>query len=587
MVRKSLIALIVVASTTIGVHLPAEPAQSAGIVTHAWMAVDGIAWTRSQDLKELLLINIEQVRAGAEFPDGGYWTARLGIPGGDYGEEAHWQRFIDAYTSVIREDASCGDLTDPIGPCAPTIAHLFGTAAHGLGDEVFDWLFEPTAPAHHEDEYLPPEWDGIVGPGGIEAQMDMIAIHRHLRPVGSTPDIPDLDKVIDAFGRVGRGDVAADAVPIGEQFLEAERLVEATWAPDHAAGVEREMPWSSANLRNAPGGVWFAAQAIGGYYEWLWAQLRGEPIATTVSITTPLAGEKTVPATGWTGAISPGSHDGNSGGANRIAAVLTSALPYRTRAGGGALDPELPPGSMRLRDVRTDTLVAPRAGYPRIVPYNPEAGEHIVSFQPAADLRSCRWYQVEVTSVLHDARGVPVTPTAWRFRTSGCVNRVRRAAIRGSVVCELEGIVGLRPASSTESVALVSGFIDGCSGGQDGSPLPGARLPIASGQAAFGLRLRGTGCDALTAPTGPAEIEGALSWRDVNGVEIAGSAVRLQSIPDARGGIVEIEWWSDAFPGYSIALRLAVDPSTCSDAGGYHIATITGGFVDAFVPLRL
>ena len=38
--------------------------------------------------------------AGAEFPDGGYWTRSAGTPGGDYGEEAHWQRFVKAYTGT-------------------------------------------------------------------------------------------------------------------------------------------------------------------------------------------------------------------------------------------------------------------------------------------------------------------------------------------------------------------------------------------------------------------------------------------------------------------------------------------------------
>jgi hypothetical protein len=585
--RKSLLVVSILVATSVGVAIPAPPADAAGIVTHAWMAIDGISWSRELDLKVLLLVNIEQVRAGAEFPDGGYWTRGLGIPGGDYGEEAHWQRFVEAYAAEIRNDPDCGDLTDPFGPCAPEIAHLMGTAAHGLGDEVFDWLFEPSAPGHFENEYLPPEWEGIVGTGGIEAQMDMIAIEHHHRPVESTATIPNLDTIVDAFARVGRGDIAESALPIGEQFLEAERLVEATWAPDHAAGVLREMPWSASNLRNAPGGVWFAAQAIGGYYDWLWGQLLEQPVPTSVSITVPQPGQKTVPALGWTGDVGAGSHDGNTGGENRIAAVLTSALPYRALAGGGSIDPLLPPDAMRLRDVRSGVLVPARTGFPRVVPYNPEAGEHVIAFHPARDLAPCRWYQVEVTTALLDAQGHPVVPTAWRFRTSGCVDRTRRAAIRGAATCQLTGIVGARAASTSESVAWVSGVASNCRGGQDGTPLPGARLPIASATAAFGIRLPGTGCDALTHPNGPATLEGAVSWRDASGHEVAASAIRLQTVADVRGGVVEVEWWSDAFPGYAMALRLQVEPSTCAVAAGYHYATITAGAIDVWNPLWL
>ena len=111
-------------------------ANAAGIVTHAWMALEAIDRVQPPALRQLLDAHRDQVRAGAEFPDGGYWTRSLGTPGGDYGEEAHWQRFHDAYVAQIRSDPACAPLTDPAGPCAATIAHLMGAAAHGMGDEV-------------------------------------------------------------------------------------------------------------------------------------------------------------------------------------------------------------------------------------------------------------------------------------------------------------------------------------------------------------------------------------------------------------------------------------------------------------------
>ena len=130
------------------------------------------------------------MRAGAEFPDGGYWTRSFGTPGGDYGEEAHWQRFHDAYAAQIRSDPACAPLTDPAGPCAATIAHLMGAAGHGMGDEVWDWLFEPNGPGLDES-YLPSDLAGFVGPGGLEVQLDIVAIARHARPIVPTPAIPD------------------------------------------------------------------------------------------------------------------------------------------------------------------------------------------------------------------------------------------------------------------------------------------------------------------------------------------------------------------------------------------------------------
>ncbi len=579
-VAGALLAVSIGTALTVGT-IAAPPARAAGIVTHAWMALDGISWARDIDLKVLLLVNAEQVRAGAEFPDGGYWTRALGIPGGDYGEEAHWQRFVDAYAAQISGDPNCVDLADPFGPCAPMIAHMMGVAAHGYGDEVFDWLFEPSAPGHLEDEYLPTEWQGIVGSGGIEAQMDMVAIARHRGITGPTPPIPDTDKIVAAFASVGRTDIAANALPIGEQFLEAERAVETDWASRHVAGVEWHMPWAAANLHNAPGGVVFAAQAIGAHYDWRWDRLNRRAARTEVAITSPLPSQRTVPYAGWTGSISPGSHDGNTGSANRIAAVLSSALPYRARAGGGPFPDELPPGAMRVRDVTTDLVIAPRTGYPRAVPYGAESGTHTIAFQPATDLRPCRWYQVEITDALLDAHGAPVVPTAWRFRTSGCVNRVTRTAIRGTATCALQGNLGAIATGPDQSVAFVRGTFTDCFGGQDGTPNPGARLPIASARFALGLRYDGTGCDAIAA-RGLVTIQGSVTWLDRDGNPIGASAIDEQ-LTGHRGLIASIDFFAHAFPNYALALRLDPRPATCTP--GSITRVDLDGKADAFVPL--
>ena len=196
---RRLAAAVAVATMVLGVT---SRADAAGIVTHAWMAETAIAHTDAPDLRALLVAHADQVRAGAEFPDGGYLAQRLGVAGGGYGEEAHWQRFVDAYLAQIRNRVDCGLLTDPAGPCAAEVAHLFGVAAHGMGDEVWDWLFEPNAPDRGES-FIPPELASIVGPGGIEVQMDVIAIVDHGRPTGPVPPLPNEADVLAAFASAG------------------------------------------------------------------------------------------------------------------------------------------------------------------------------------------------------------------------------------------------------------------------------------------------------------------------------------------------------------------------------------------------
>jgi hypothetical protein len=442
--------------------MTAPDAHAAGIVTHAWMATDAIDHVTDPALHALLVAHADQVRAGAEFPDGGYWTRTLGTPGGDYGEEAHWQRFVDAYTDQVRADQQCGDVTDPNGPCAATIAHLLGVAGHGMGDEVWDWLFEPNGPGFGES-YLPPDFSGFVGPGGLEAQMDLVAIMRHGRSTAPTVALPDAEKISAAFRAIGRTDILASAFPVGAQGLEAERTVESIWAPRHIDALERAMPWTSTHMVSAAGGVDFAARAIAGYFDSIWARLRGTSTRTRVTAVAPYAGQTNVPATGWTGTYAPGSNAGNSSGLTRIAVALSSAMPYRPQAGGGALPAELPLKAVQLRNLDSGTLVPPRSGYPRIVPYNPEAGEHVVAFEPSGDLQPCTWYQVEVTRELVDAQQRSVTPARSRFRTSGCVFRTGPQRVSGTVACDARGAFGFTPALLPTASATTASAVRCCS----------------------------------------------------------------------------------------------------------------------------
>jgi hypothetical protein len=387
----------------------APPAGAAGMTTHAWMAESAIDLVEAPALEALLQANVAQVRSGARFPDGGYG------PGNVYGEEAHWQRFTDVYAGIIRDKEACGDLTAPTGPCAAQIAHLMGIVAHGTGDEVWDWLFEPNSP-DLDEYYLPEELAPFQDGGGQELVMDLVAIGVHHRPGGAPPPLPSVPDLLAAFAASGQQGVTADQLAFGQQYIDIVYGAESGWARTHLAGVQREMPWLSHNLVTAPGGVEYAARAIAGQWDDMWARLLGQDPTTEVSATYPADGERRIPATGWVRTYQPGSHPGRGGARTRIAASLTYALPYR-HPGGDPVSEQLPAGAMTLTERDTETAVPLMAGYPRVVPYGPDAGTHTVDLQPAADLSPCTWYRVDVTAALLDADGDAVTPTSWEFRT--------------------------------------------------------------------------------------------------------------------------------------------------------------------------
>lgn len=409
MIERLVVGLTVLGA--IGGLVPAggSPAGAAGMTTHAWMAHSAIDLVESSDLRALLEANVDQVRSGAKFPDGGYG------PGNVYGEEAHWQRFTDVYAGIIRDKDSCGDLTAPNGPCAAQIAHLMGIVAHGTGDEVWDWLFEPNSP-DLDEYYLPDELSSFQDGGGQELVMDLVAIGVHRQTGGTTPALPNVPDLLVAFEASGQQGVTAEQLDDGQQYIDIVHSVESGWVRTHLAGVQDAMPWMSNNMVTAPGGVEYAARAIAGQWDDMWARLLGEDPTTEVSSTYPANGQRRIPATGWERTYQPGSHPDRGGARTRIAASLTYALPYR-RPGGDSVSEQLPDGSFTLTDLDAGEPVALMTGYPKVVPYGPDAGTHTIALQPAEDLTPCTWYRVDVTDLLLDADGDAVTPTSWEFRT--------------------------------------------------------------------------------------------------------------------------------------------------------------------------
>ncbi|WP_426572515.1 DUF4214 domain-containing protein [Aquihabitans sp. McL0605] len=406
---RVLAAVLVAAAAFAGLAaIPAQRADAAGVTTHAWMAAEAIDQVTSPQLKALLNGNAAYVRAGAHFPDSGYALTNK------YGEEAHWQRFHDAYLAQILTHTECTDLAAVHGPCAPEIAFLMGMSAHGIGDQVWDWLFEPYV-ADLGEYYTPSDLAGYANEGGAETQMDLAAIADHGQPTTAPVAFPSHPDILAAFASIGFTAVDDSQLNLGQIAMSVVHQVEAGWAPTHIDALHQAMPWTSHNLVTAPGGVDFAATAIAGVWNALWGKLNGSQPKTSVSITYPADGDRRVPAGGWVRNHQPGSARGRGGARNRIAAVLTYSRPYTGSA--GTVSDALPAGSMTLNERDSGDPVAIEADWPRSVPYGSDAGEHMIDIQPAADLEPCTWYRAGVTSNVHDARNEPVVPTTWDFRT--------------------------------------------------------------------------------------------------------------------------------------------------------------------------
>lgn len=390
-------------------------------------------------LRGLLEAQRPSLLSGAAYPDSGY--AASSFPGGDFGEVSHWERFINAYVDHIRSLPSCRrTLHNPVGPCASLVAHLMGAAAHGMGDEMWDWLFEPLMADHGENPSTRTRVDDTPGwaelsllPAGqvlqdsavraehlalspfsgliysSEYTMDVIAIADHGRLVYS-PAPPPTEDLLAVYGSLGRPDITREGIVAGHALvtaaLAAERLSVA-----EAHSVRADMPYSSAHLDDESGGVRDTARAITGYYQALWRNLlaprSGPKLKPRVAAVHPERGERGVPVEWHPPKTSPGPSGG--GARLRIIAVLSKSL-----------DPaSVDWASFRLLDPNGDPVPA-LAGFPRPGPYGAGDGTHSMMFYPAGDLDPCAAYTAEVTTALRDHDGEALkAPFSWSFRTGG------------------------------------------------------------------------------------------------------------------------------------------------------------------------
>ncbi|MGI8462190.1 MAG: Ig-like domain-containing protein [Solirubrobacterales bacterium] len=429
--RANIRAAVLIATAAALVASPA--AQGAGMTTHAWMAEEAVQHVKTPELKALLAAQNLTLMSGAQFPDSGY------APGLGYGETAHWEDYTDAFAAQIAAKPECQEtLAEPTGPCAQLVAHLMGSAAHGMGDEMWDWLFEPTMPDHGENPSstsrsrvddtpgfaelgtlsLGPDFqqwaidaehgalDNQFGQliGSSEYAMDVIAINDYGRTLWSPvpPPIADVQAVYSSLGEpvteaeLMAGHAYVNAALAGERLSVAE-----------AHSVRADFGYSAAHMKTDPGGVDHTAVAIAGYYESVWEKLTGANPAPQIAQVTPAPESDEVPVRWQPAKTEPGPYEGRGGARNRIHVALSNAVDART----------LTPETFRVLDSAGEPVPA-LEGFPKAGPYGSGSGTHSILFYPAGDLEPCERYTAEVTTGLLNRKGKSLaTAYRWSFKT--------------------------------------------------------------------------------------------------------------------------------------------------------------------------
>ncbi|PTL55545.1 Ig-like domain-containing protein [Paraconexibacter algicola] len=414
------LALAVLLTGVLALAAAPRPAAASGVTTHAFMAEAAIPFVRTPALRQLLEAHRDELLSGAHYPDGGYGSSSL--PGGDYGEVSHWERFVRAYVRRLGARTDCAPLAAPAGPCAAQVAHLLGTAAHGIGDERWDWLFEPKladfgeSPVH--PGYAALSATGLPGAGELAAlppgqfintpefALDNIGLVEHGRLRRVPRYAPPVDDLLAVYRALGRDDVTADGIRSGHAIITAAALAERAGTAAEYPRVKVTMPTAAAQYVEGSGGVLDVARAAAGYYEAVWTTLTtGTSPAPQVVGVHPQPGETGVPTAWHPVRAAPGPSGG--GAENRILASISTALQE------GTVDA----GSFRLLGPG-GRPVPQEPGFPKAGPYGYGDGAHTFLAWPAADLAPCTTYTAEVTTRLRDHAGGRLrAPYRWSFTT--------------------------------------------------------------------------------------------------------------------------------------------------------------------------
>lgn len=341
--------------------LSLSPAFAAGMTTHAMMGdAARFKLPPGHPLIEVLENHRNALIAGAMFPDGGYFTGFGFETDRDLAETAHWGGFTNALAEVAHEQG-CGNIADdaweqipglggtidwvadelsreavaiPLRSgdgCGDLVAFLMGVAAHGIGDEVWDALFEPTvyqrgeqsvsSPAYTADAY-PPGADPSVGEAirqvigdepfqqlasgvsaasvnGVEYAMDVVAI-RDQFAWEEVPALvfPPIGSIVAAFNKMNKAhdEFAVVRAAYGGRLIVAAERVGA--ALDYNR-VREQMPYAVQNYLAGSGGIQDVAQYAAGYYEHLWQKVVKGPMDSPKPFVVgmhPRAGETGLPA---------------------------------------------------------------------------------------------------------------------------------------------------------------------------------------------------------------------------------------------------------------------------------------------------
>ncbi len=228
---------------------------ASGMTLHIWMAdIATEQYVQFPELQDLMQEQSAAYRSGSIFPDSGYAINH------EYGEYAHWHKFLNAYYAVIEQRCPTMETVE----CRRVFAHFLGSLAHSVADVNFDRHFV-TEVGNHDHGGDVDKAQTFTDPG-----CDFLAILEHKRGF----KIPELklpaEELLAAFQYGGEVQVTAEEMKRGTDIQRLGLVGEPLGSPFTYFYYKNNMKWGSKNYVDARGGVNDTARRIAHAWDLVW-----------------------------------------------------------------------------------------------------------------------------------------------------------------------------------------------------------------------------------------------------------------------------------------------------------------------------
>jgi len=233
------------------------PTYAAGGITHMYIANQTIPLLTNKKLHDILLDHMDEYLTGSNYPDTGY------VDGAHYGEDSHWDPFLDAFVAEIKQK-----YPDAVQQNPALIAFLMGCATHRISDEIFHGKFV----TEEAREDFAGDWNTAhtYSDTGLDFLINMEKSQWLARPSTWWVPVDDLVQVYQIMGK----NYSADEIRHGNSVYKIAGIGERIADPIVYLYYKYKMPWGDNNYENTEqGGMRVMEVAAAAKLDVLWLKL--------------------------------------------------------------------------------------------------------------------------------------------------------------------------------------------------------------------------------------------------------------------------------------------------------------------------